>query len=181
MAIGIRPIDASGYRLGILLECVGERLNGIFSRLGGSQCGGWDGCDISRSADVCPRRTIGGNKSAWGVTPSAKPVCDRVLGCQMGNGWYGNGNSFFILGLLRLLSTEEGQLAFCGGFREIPAVRLFIVGHGAILVLLFGLFLGFLPGCIVHVTAVALVTVWLSFTELVVGGLMRGGRCGAVV
>jgi len=99
----------------------------------------------------------------------------------MGNRWYGNGKSFFILGLLCLLSTEEGQLAFCGGFREIPAVRLFAVGHDTILVLLSRLFLGFLPCCIAHVTSVALVTVWLSFTELVVGAPARRGRSRSMV
>ena len=92
----------------------------------------------------------------------------------MGNGWYGDSESFFILGLLCLLPTEEGELAFRRGFREISTVGLFVVSRCAILVLLFGLLLGFPPCCVVHVT-VALVTVWLSLTELVVGTL--AGRC----
>lgn len=96
--------------------------------------------------------------------------------CQMGNGWYGNRKSFFILGLFCPLSGEEGQLAFCGGFREITTVGLFIVSHGTILVLLFELFLGFLPCCVAHVASIALVTIRLSFTKLVVGGFAWG--CG---
>ena len=89
----------------------------------------------------------------------------------MGNRWYGNRKSFFILGLFCLLSTEEGAFAFCGGFREIPAVRLFITSDSAILVLLFRFLFRFPPRCVAHVTPVTVVTVWLCFTELVVGGL----------
>ena len=99
----------------------------------------------------------------------------------MGNRWYGNRKSFFILGLLCLLSTEEGPLAFCGSFREVPAVRLFIASQGAILVLLFEFLFSFPPCCVAHVTPVALVAVWLSLTELVVGGLAWGWGLGPMV
>lgn len=93
----------------------------------------------------------------------------------MGNGW--NRISLFILGLFCFLSGEEGQLALCRGFREITAIRLFVVGDGTILGLLFGLLLGFLPCCVAHVASVALMAVRLNFTELVVGGLAwRPGR-----
>jgi hypothetical protein len=95
---------------------------------------------------------------------------------QLGKGWDGEEGPFFVLGLFCFLSAEEGQLAFCGGFGEISAVRLFIVGDCAIPVLLFGLLLGLFPGCVAHVTTVALVTVSPCFAKLVVGTLLwRGG------
>lgn len=99
----------------------------------------------------------------------------------MGDRWYGNRKSFFIPRLFCLLSSEEGQLAFSRGFRKISTVRLFIVSHGTILVLLFGLLFRFLPSCVAHITSVALVAVWLSFAELVVGGLAWRFRWGSVV
>jgi hypothetical protein len=98
----------------------------------------------------------------------------------MGNGWDGNRYFVSILGLLCLLTTEEGDLAFCGDFGEISTIRLFVVGRGAIPVL-FGLFLGFLPWCVAHITPVGLEAVWLSFPELIVGGLAWRGRWGQMV
>ena len=63
----------------------------------------------------------------------------------------------------------------------MSAVRLFIVSHGAILVLLFGPALGLLSGCVAHVTSVALIAVRPRFTELVVAALAWRGRSKPMV
>ena len=174
VTIGIRPIETSSYRLGVLFECMGEGLNGIFLGLR------WRGCRclcrgrVSRSTDIGPGRTIRGKESAWGVAPDAKSICRR----EVGNGWYGM--FFIILGLLRLLTTEEGYLAFCGGFGEISTIRLFVASRGSILVLFFGLF-RLLPCRVAHVTTVSVVTIRLRFPEFVVGKLARRGRWRGIV
>jgi len=84
-----------------------ECLDGVFSRLRWGWCEGWNRGGISRSANVCPRRAAGGNESTWGIAPAAESVRDRVLSSQLGDGWDGDGKSFFVLGLLWLLSAKE--------------------------------------------------------------------------
>lgn len=63
----------------------------------------------------------------------------------------------------------------------MATVRFFVVSHGAISVLLFGLALRPLSGCVAHVTPVALVAIRPRFTEFVVVGLAWRGRRGPMV
>lgn len=107
VTVGVGPIDAASYRLGILFERVSERLTDVFLRLVGE--GRWSRCGNrgSKRAGVRPRRTGGGSEGAWGVAPGSESAGERELRKR----WDGNRDSFFVLRLLCLPATEKGDFA----------------------------------------------------------------------